>query len=196
MELKPPAPLGESETKKETIVNQPSQVEQYVEKTSEFKLPSIHFPKINIPWLKLPQINLPPGKKRKILEISLIAVPLVLLIILFILIYSFIQSEPYRMARTFLQEIETRNITAAYDMTTDAYKASVSLKEFKTIADTLNSVDISHPKLKDRSRTKIAGMGEYAYVKYKVSGYYVDITVFNDDIDWGIHSVDINLIDQ
>ena len=196
MELKAPAPLGESETKEKTVVNQPPQVEQYVENTPRFKLPSIPFPKINIPWLKLPKINLPPEKKRKLLEISLIAVPSLLLVILFISIFSFVQSEPYRMAKTFLHEIETRNVTGAYEMTTEAYRAAVSLNDFKKIAEKLNSVDISHPKLKDRSRTEIPGMGEYAYVKYKVSGYYVDITVFNDDIDWGIHSVDINLIEQ
>ena len=196
MELKAPAPLGGSETKEETVVIQPPQVEQHSENLPKFKLPSIPFPKINIPWLKLPKINLPPEKKKKILEVSLIAVPSILLIALFISIFSFIQSEPYRLARNFLQEIEERNATAAYDMTTDAYKASVSFKDFKKIVEKLNSVDISHPKLKSRTRSEIAGMGEYAYVKYMVSGYYVDITVFNDDMNWGIHSIEINLIDQ
>ena len=202
MELKPPAPLGESETKKQSPINQPTQVYQNDEikqehtPTPKFDLSWLKLPKINISWLKLPKLNITSQKKRKIIEISLIAVPTLLLLILAVIIISFVKSEPYRMSKEFLERIESRDIEGAYNLTTDAYKSAESLKDFKQIADKLNSVDISHPKEKDRYMEEIPGMGQYAHIKYKVSGYYVDITVFNDEIDWGIHTVTLSLINQ
>ena len=205
MELKAPAPLGESETKKQSPINQPTQVYQN-DKIKQEQLPStpsmpqidfkwLKLPKINIPWLKLSKLKISPQRKRKIIEISLIAVPAFLLLILTIMIISFVKSEPYRMSKEFLERIESRDIEGAYSMTTDAYKSAKSLKDFKEIANKLNSVDISHPKEKDRYMEEIPGMGQYAHIKYKVSGYYVDITVFNDEIDWGIHTVTLSLVD-
>ena len=198
MELKAPAPLGESETKKQNPIQQPTQVyknndikQEPLPQSKPFKLP-----KINIPWLKLPKVNISPRNKKKIIEISLIAVPTLLLIILSIMVISFVKSEPYRMAKEFLEKVESRDISGAYDLTTEAYKSAKPFKEFKEIANKLNSVDISHPKEKERYMEEIPGMGQYAHIKYKVSGYYVDITVFNDEIDWGIHSITLSLINQ
>ncbi len=203
MRLKAPAPLGESETKKQSSINQSTQVYQNNEikqnilpPTTQINLKWLKLPKINIPWLKLPKLNIPSQKKRMITEISLIAVPSLLLLILTIMIISFVKSEPYRMTREFLEKIDNGNTVGAYDMTTDAYKSAKSLKDFKEIVNKLNSVDISHPEEKDRYIEEIPGMGQYAHVKYKISGYYVDITVFNDKIDWGIHSVTLSLINQ
>ena len=201
MELKAPAPLGESETKKPSPLNQPTQgyqndgIKQENTSIPKFDFSWLKLPKINISWLKLSKLNISSKKKRKIIEISLIAVPALLLLILTIMIISFVKSEPYRMSKEFLEKIESRDITGAYNMTTDAYKSAETLKDFKKIADKLNSVDISNPKEKDRYMEEIPGMGQYAHIKYKVSGYYVDITVFNDEIDWGIHTVTLSLID-
>ncbi|MDY0097277.1 MAG: hypothetical protein RBS01_02935 [Candidatus Dojkabacteria bacterium] len=191
MELKAPAPLGESERKKESPLNKPTQGYQ----NDGIKQENTPTPKFDFSWLKLPKLNITPQKKRKIIEISLIAVPALLLLILSIMIISFVKSEPYRMSKEFLERIENRDITGAYNMTTDAYKSAETLKDFKKLTDKLNSVDISNPKEKDRYMEEIPGMGQYAHIKYKVSGYYVDITVFNDEIDWGIHTVTLSLID-
>ena len=91
------------------------------------------------------------------------------------MVISFVKSEPYRMAKEFLEKVESRDISGAYDLTTEAYKSAKPFKEFKEIANKLNSVDISHPKEKERYMEEIPGMGQYAHIKYKVSGYYVDI---------------------
>ena len=76
-------------------------------------------------------------------------------------------------------------------MTTKAYKIVVPESEFKEFVDTLHTVDISNPKEISRRIENVAGMGKYAYITYQISGYYVDIIVYNDQVDWGIHSIEI-----
>ncbi len=132
--------------------------------------------------------------REKIINISIIVVPLFLLIILFFSILAYTRAEPYRISKEFLEKIENRNTRGAYELTTDAYQAVVSEKDFKKIVTTLNSVDVSNAKIKEKSIDDKGDMGQYAYVKYKISGYYLDLVLFNDARDWGILSIKISLI--
>jgi len=129
--------------------------------------------------------------KNKIINIYIVAIPLLILLILLLLILNYTRSEPYRLASEFLKRIEERDYEKAYDLTTDTYKTVNLIDSFTKSVEKLNTVDISNPKIIKKRLEKPEGMGEYAYIKYRMSGYYVNITVFNDDTKWGIHSIEI-----
>ena len=143
------------------------------------------FPSKILPFLK--------KHKEKFINISLIAVPILILFVLIISIISYTNSEPYRIAREFLQKIEYRDFRGAYELTTDAYKTVNKREAFEKSIVKLNSVDISNPKVKNKRLDDDKAMGQYAYIQYKVSGYFVDITMFNDSADWGVHSIEITI---
>lgn len=166
-------------TEKEDIKNQIKPKKD----TSSFKT---IFYTIVVPYIK--------EHKEKIINISLIVVPLFFLIILFLSILAYTRAEPYRISKQFLEKIEIRDTRGAYILTTDAYQAVVSEKEFRKIASTLNSVDVSNAKIKEKRIDDKGDMGQYAYVKYKISGYYLDLVLFNDARDWGILSIEISLL--
>lgn len=223
MELKTPAPLGERKLDEDDVTSQFLKIAQEKTKKG-FKLPKISFALLNRfrkPKLKktneqalfeeqnpkqqvwsgslktlLSNRVIPYIKKNKerVTNISLIAVPLLLLLTLFLVISAFMKSEPYRISEEFLQKIEARDISGAYQLTTDAYQAVVSEKEFRDIVNKLNSVDISNARVKRKSINSKDQMGQYADIRYKVSGYYLDIVLFNDTSDWGILSIEINTI--
>ncbi len=221
MELKTPAPLGERKLSEDDVTSKFLKIAE--EKTKKrLKLPKISLTFLNQfrrsklketteqilseeekqqAWsgsLKTVLSNrvIPYIKKHKerVVNISLIAVPLLLLLILFLVISAFMKSEPYRISEEFIQKIEARDISGAYQLTTDAYRAVVSEKEFSDTVNKLNSVDISNAKIKRRSINSKNQMGQYADIRYKVSGYYLDIVLFNDTTDWGILSTEISLV--
>lgn len=199
MELKAPAPLGEGQKdngKYDDVLNQNETINYPIKKERKISLLSFILPNIKLPPIKLPDIDIPKEKKKLIINISLVAVPGLLLLLFSILITSFVRSEPYRMADEFLEKIEIRDINGAYSLTTDAYKVVVTKKDFDKLTDQLNSVDISNLKVKSKKIEEVSGMGKYAYIKYKISGCYVDIIVFNDQTDWGIHSVKLSVIEN
>lgn len=132
--------------------------------------------------------------KEKFINISLVLVPLLILLILAIVILSYTRSEPYRVAKEFLQKVEQKDTQGAYELTTDAYRAVVTEKEFKKVMDRMSTVDISNAKIKKKSIDNEKEMGEYANIRYKVSGYYLDIVMYNDYDDWGIHSIQMTVI--
>lgn len=224
MELKEPKPLGESKTTESTLTTQFLEIAKEKEQNKtrlpkitfpvfdflkqknhssenssttkqgvEEKKPEKKYTSINTLWYLgvLPYIR---EHKREIINISLIAVPLLLLIVLLISIFTYTTAEPYRISKEFLQKIEERDVAGAYELTTDAYHAVVLEKEFKEIVNRLNTVDISNAKIKKKSIDDTKEMGRYAYIKYKVSGYYLDIVMFNDSDDWGVHSIEITVI--
>jgi len=224
MELKEPKPLGESKTTKSTLTTQFLEIAKEKElkksRLPKITFPTFDFLKprkpssqnnsttkqgveekktekkytsINTLWYLgvLPYIR---EHKREIINISLIAVPLLLLIVLLISIFTYTRAEPYRISKEFLQKIEERDVAGAYELTTDAYHAVVLEKEFKEIVNRLNTVDISNAKIKKKSIDDTKEMGRYAYIKYKVSGYYLDIVMYNDSDDWGVHSIEISVI--
>lgn len=133
--------------------------------------------------------------REKVINMSLILIPLLILSILSIVIISYTRSEPYRIAKEFLQKVEQRDSQGAYELTTDAYKAVVTEKDFKKVIDKMNSVDISNAKVKKKSIDNEKEMGQYANIRYKVSGYYLDIVMYNDYDDWGVHSIQMLVIE-
>lgn len=133
--------------------------------------------------------------KEKLINISLITLPLLILLILSISIITYTNSEPYRISKEFLQLIEKRDFKQAYELTSDAYKTITKQDQFEKSMTKLLSVDISNPKVKKKTLDRSQDMGEYAYIRYKVSGYYVDVTMFNDSLDWGVHSIEIVIIE-
>lgn len=132
------------------------------------------------------------NNKEKLINISIVAVPFLILLILIIVIFNYTRSEPYRLASEFLNNIEERDYKRAYELTTETFKTVNTFEDFKEDSEKLNTVDISNPKVIKKRLEKPDGMGEYAYIKYRISGYYVNITVFNDDTKWGIHSIEIS----
>ncbi len=213
MKLKIPTPLGDNKN------NEKSLTEKYLEitekkKNSKFNLSKFKLLKRgsnlnNIPFPEkkekensvnsiYPNISLKENislyvktHKEKIVNISIVAVPLLILLTLLIIIFNYTRSEPYRLASEFLKRIEERDYEKAYELTTDTYKTVTLLDSFTKVVEKLNSVDISNPKIINRRLEKPEGMGEYAYIKYRISGYYVNIALFNDDTKWGIHSIEI-----
>lgn len=224
MELKDPKPLGESKTTESTLTTQFLEIAKKKEqnKTKLPKITFFSFDflkpqklssqngstnKQSVQENKTEQMDTPINTflylkvipyikehKREIINISLIAIPLLLLIILLISILTYTSAEPYRISKEFLEKIEERDVAGAYELTTDAYHAVVLEKEFKEIVNKLNTVDISNAKIKKKSIDDKREMGRYAYIKYKVSGYYLDIVMFNDSDNWGVHSIEINVI--
>lgn len=132
------------------------------------------------------------NNKEKIINISIVAVPFLILLILIIVIFSYTKSEPYRLASEFLTNIQERDYKRAYELTTETFKTVNEFEDFKEDSEKLNTVDISNPRVINKRLEKPEGMGEYAHIKYRISGYYVNITVFNDDTKWGIHSIEIS----
>ncbi len=133
--------------------------------------------------------------KDKIINISLVVVPILILGILLISIILYTRAEPYRISREFLQLIEKKDFERAYDLSTDAYKTVNEKKDFEKSLTLLNSVDISNPKVKKKRIDNDSDMGHYAYITYKISGYYVSITMFNDSSDWGVHSIEMSTVE-
>ncbi len=217
MDLKTPTPLGDNKNSKKSITEKILEID--AEKKSHFKLDISKF-RLSKRGSNLNNTPLPPKKgkeikkeekpsiysnllfkekislyvknnKEKIINISIVAVPILILLILVIVIINYTKSEPYRLASEFLKRIEKRDYEKAYDLTTDTYKTVYPLDSFKKSVEKLNTVDISNPKVISKRLEKPKDMGEYAHIKYRMSGYYVSITIFNDDTKWGIHSIEI-----
>lgn len=129
--------------------------------------------------------------REQVTNISLIIIPLFILLILIVIITSYTRSQPYRVANEFMQAIEQRDISLAYNLTSDAYKAVTTEKEFKKVVDNLNTVDISNRRVKSKRIDNQKEMGQYAYIRYKVSGSYLDLVVYNDTLDWRVHSIQL-----
>ena len=132
--------------------------------------------------------------KQQVINISLLCIPLLILLVLIIVIVSYTRAEPYRVAKEFMQKIEDRDISTAYELTSDAYKAVTTEKEFKDVVNRLNTVDISNRKIKNKRIDNEKEMGQYAYIRYKVSGSYLDLVVYNDTLDWRVHSIELTAI--
>ena len=114
---------------------------------------------------------------------ALYLIPIVIIIVLIIVINSYVKAEPYRVAEQFLEKIEQKDANGAYELTTGTYKVITKENEFKEIVSKLNSVDINNRKVYKRNWiTK--DIGQYAHITYKASGYYINITMFNDTVDW------------
>jgi len=132
--------------------------------------------------------------REQVTNISLIIIPLFILLILIVIITSYTRSQPYRVANEFMQAIEEKNISLAYTLTSDAYKAVTTEKEFKKVVDNVNTVDISNRRVKSKRIENEKEMGQYAYIRYKVSGSYLDLVVYNDTLDWRVHSIELSSI--
>lgn len=132
--------------------------------------------------------------KEQVINISLILIPLIILFILIIVITSYTRSQPFRIANEFIEKIEQRDISSAYNLTSDAYRAVTTEKEFIKVVDNLNTVDISNRKIKKKSIDNEKEMGQYAYIKYKVSGSFLDLVIYNDTLDWRVHSIQLSTI--
>ncbi|HNW23445.1 MAG TPA: hypothetical protein PKH06_01645, partial [Candidatus Dojkabacteria bacterium] len=104
------------------------------------------------------------------------------------------RSQPYRVANEFMQAIEQRDISLAYNLTSDAYKAVTTEKEFNKVVDNLNTVDISNRRVKSKRIENEKEMGQYAYIRYKVSGSYLDLVIYNDTLDWRVHSIELTSV--
>jgi hypothetical protein len=190
IKLKTPKPLGEKISIPKISLNKISLLPLL---TLLKKLNPLPLIKKLLKKIKLPKINLTPEQKKKATFISLVSIPVVLLLALGIAILIYVRSEPYNLAKEFLQRIEDRNIEGAYELTTDAYQAVTTKKDFSDLAQRLYTVDISNAKRKKKSINNEGDMGKYAFVRYQVSGYYLDITVFNDEAGWGIHSIELDI---
>lgn len=129
--------------------------------------------------------------REQVTNISLIIIPLFILLILIVIITSYTRSQPYRVANEFMQAVEEKDISLAYTLTSDAYKAVTTEKEFKKVVDNLNTVDISNRRVKSKRIENEKEMGQYAYIRYKVSGSYLDLVVYNDTLDWRVHSIQL-----
>lgn len=129
--------------------------------------------------------------REQVTNISLIIIPLFILLILIVIITSYTRSQPYRVANEFMQAVEEKDISLAYTLTSDAYKAVTTEKEFKKVVDNLNTVDISNRRVKSKRIDNQKEMGQYAYIRYKVSGSYLDLVVYNDTLDWRVHSIQL-----
>jgi len=190
--LKTPSPLGEK-------VSLPS----INIKKSDFlklfkKVSTVPFLKKNNPLSLLKKIKIPDltkEQKKKIGYISIFVVPLLVFISLLLAILIYTRAEPFNIAEDFLQKIEQRDVEGAYQLTTQAYQAITTKKEFGELVVKLSSVDIANAKRKRKRIDNEGVMGTYAFIRYQVSGYYVDITMFNDDSNWGVHTVELRKVD-
>lgn len=215
MDFKTPTPLGDNKKGKESITEEILKINEEKKNSSKLNLSKFTLKKMGektnstqivhkkekkkektSPYsnliLKERISTYIKNNKEKIIDISLVAVPLLILLILIIVILNYTKSEPYRLASEFLKRIEERDYEHAYELTTETFKTVTTFDNFKEDSKKLNTVDISNPKVIKKKIEKPEGMGEYAYIKYRISGYYVDITVFNDDTNWGIHSIQIS----
>lgn len=212
MELKAPTPLGESKTKKTSPTNIQQNTIKRVEKDQNF------FEKILSKFQSIKnrtsspiedselektdsEENFKPNgsnflsriPKKYYIYIFGVGIPLLLLLILSISIVTYVRSEPYNLANEFLKKVEQKDIQGAYDLTTPTYQVVVSEREFNEVVNRLNSVDISNAKVRKRSIVRTKGMGTYANITYKVSGYNLDLVLFDAEKDWGIHSIEFTL---
>lgn len=216
MELKNPSPLGEKKIGEKSITEEFLKIakneairkrettrkpllflnifkskknQQQVHNTSQTEIKS----KISIKDISWDKIKLYLSThKEQVTNILLILIPLFVLSILIIVITSYTRSQPFRIANEFIQDIEQKDISAAYSLTSDAYKAVTTEKEFIKVLDNLNTVDISNRKLKSRRIENLKDMGQYAYIKYKVSGSYLNLVIYNDTQDWRVHSIELS----
>jgi len=124
-----------------------------------------------------------------------IFIPTLIIIVLIIIINSYVKEEPYRVAEQFLEKIEQKDANGAYELTTGTYKVITKENEFKEIVSKLNSVDINNRKVYKKKLENKKDIGQYAHITYKASGYYINITMFNDTVDWGVHSIEIKPIE-
>ena len=224
MELKNPMPLGEKKLSESSITDQFLQIakEKELKKRNTTKIPLPTFKlftrKENIQDTQHLNSNTPTKKtlssliqnlknlsfqnikiyisthKQQVINISLLCIPLLILLVLIIVIVSYTRAEPYRVAKEFMQKIEDRDVSTAYELTSDAYKAVTTEKEFKDVVNRLNTVDISNRKIKNKRIDNERKMGQYAYIRYKVSGSYLDLVVYNDTLDWRVHSIGLTAI--
>jgi len=130
--------------------------------------------------------------KEQVVNICLVLLPLLVLSITLITILTYTRSQPYRITEEFMQLIEQKDISSAYLLTSDAYKAVTTEKQFKQFVDKLYTVDISNRKIKNRRIDNEKKMGQYAYIRYKVSGSYLDLVIYNDTLDWRVHSIQLS----
>jgi hypothetical protein len=129
--------------------------------------------------------------KKELTYLLIIGVPTLLFIILTLSISTFIKTRPYHLAEEFLQKIEQGDVESAYQLTTVTYKVVVDENNFESVVRKLNAIDISNAKVKKRKTETVPGMGTYAYVTYRASGYNLEITLFNAKEDWGVHSIEL-----
>ena len=163
MSLKTPTPLGEK-------INLPSIDIKKVDITKIFKkianYPSIKQIRLSKPikdFLNLPliqkfspktlfkkkkAINITKEQKKKIAYASIFVVPLLVFISLVLAILIYTRSEPFNIAQNFLEKIEQRDSQGAFALTTQAYQAITTKKEFEEIVTRLNSVDLRNAKRK------------------------------------------------
>lgn len=191
MELKKPSPLGEKKT------NGHSATSNIINNSISKPFLKTYFPKIFGDRFNgyFQNIKLYVSThKERVINISLIAIPLLILAIVFIVILSYTRSHPYRLAESFIELIEIKDVANAYELTSDAYKAVTTEKQFKKVVDNLNTVDISNRKIKSKRIETLKDIGQYAYIRYKVSGSYLDLVIYNDTLDWSVHSIQLSPI--
>lgn len=205
MELKEPKPLGERKVATKDATKHVLDIAKEKNLEKKKKLP---FPFLE--KLKLPKSNKKIEKKDKesqtfkqyiathketFTNALFILIPSVIIITLIIVINSYVKAEPYRVAEQFLEMIEQKDIDGAYELTTGTYKVVTKENDFKEIVLKLNSVDINNRKVDKKKLEDKKDIGQYAHITYKASGYYINITMFNDTVDWGVHSIEIKPIE-
>jgi len=205
MELKEPKPLGERKVATKDATKHVLDIakEKKLEKKKKFSFPFLE-------KLKLPKSNKKIEKKDKesqtfkqyiathketFTNALFFLIPSVIIITLIIVINSYVKAEPYRVAEQFLEMIEQKDIDGAYELTTGTYKVVTKENDFKEIVLKLNSVDINNRKVDKKKLENKKDIGQYAHITYKASGYYINITMFNDTVDWGVHSIEIKPIE-
>ena len=205
MELKEPKPLGERKVATKDATKHVLDIAKEKKLEKKKKL-SFSF----LEKLKLPKSNKKIEKKDKesqtfkqyiathketFTNALFILIPSVIIITLIIVINSYVKAEPYRVAEQFLEMIEQKDIDGAYELTTGTYKVVTKENDFKEIVLKLNSVDINNRKVDKKKLEDKKNIGQYAHITYKASGYYINITMFNDTVDWGVHSIEIKPIE-
>jgi len=205
MELKEPKPLGERKVATKDATKHVLDIAKEKNLEKKKKLP---FPFLE--KLKLPKSNKKIEKKDKesqtfkqyiathketFTNALFILIPSVIIITLIIVINSYVKAEPYRVAEQFLEMIEQKDIDGAYELTTGTYKVVTKENDFKEIVLKLNSVDINNRKVDKKKLENKKDIGQYAHITYKASGYYINIAMFNDTVDWGVHSIEIKPIE-
>ncbi|HQA87478.1 MAG TPA: hypothetical protein PLW18_00145 [Candidatus Dojkabacteria bacterium] len=205
MELKEPKPLGERKVATKDATKHVLDIAKEKNLEKKKKLP---FPFLE--KLKLPKSNKKIEKKDKesqtfkqyiathketVTNALFIFIPILIIIILIIVINSYVKAEPYRVAEQFLEMIEQKDIDGAYELTTGTYKVVTKENDFKEIVLKLNSVDINNRKVDKKKLENKKDIGQYAHITYKASGYYINIAMFNDTVDWGVHSIEIKPIE-
>jgi len=205
MELKEPKPLGERKIATKDATKQVLDITKEKELKKKKKVSFPFFKK-----LKLPEFNKKTKEKDEesqtlkqyiathketVTNALFIFIPILIIIVLIIVINSYVKGEPYRVAEQFLEKIEQKDTNGAYELTTGTYKVITKENEFKKIVLKLNSVDINNRKVYKKKLEDKKDIGQYAHITYRASGYYINITMFNDTVDWGVHSIEIKPIE-